>query len=139
MTDIRFNSLEGHREMIHCLFGTQGYQGDYHFNGFTRLSLLDDLAKSGFEIVRIGHHDEWLFEVIAKKVEHCPPDQLLRVTSNKDFISQVYRRELRRDVDPSGMDYFIDLIDGGTPREVMVKILQTSDEAKSKARSVASL
>lgn len=133
MSDDRYNSLEGHRAMIHCLFGTQGYQGDYHYNGFTEISLTDDLKHSGFEMVRLRHFDEWLFEVVAKKVEHNPPDKLLRLPSNERFLAEAYRRELQREVDESGMGYFTSLLEAGTPREVVIKILQTSDEGKSKS------
>lgn len=35
----QFSNEQGHRHLLQCMFGTQSYQGDYHLNGFTDISL----------------------------------------------------------------------------------------------------
>lgn len=57
-----------HQELVQCLFGTQHYNGDYHYTGFTKPLLYYYLYSAGFQVIDIKNKDEWLFEVFAKKI-----------------------------------------------------------------------
>ncbi|MDA0182375.1 methyltransferase domain-containing protein [Solirubrobacter phytolaccae] len=56
------DTAERHREIMHFLFGTQAYNGDYHHAGFTGLLLSDELHRAGFERVELEIRDDWLWE-----------------------------------------------------------------------------
>ena len=57
-----------HDELIHCLFGTQAYNGDYHLAGFTDILIKDYLNKSNFKIISMKPKDIWLLDIIAQKI-----------------------------------------------------------------------
>jgi predicted SAM-dependent methyltransferase len=50
------------REVLHRLFGTQAYQGDFHLNGFTDVVLCDELQRVGLERIELEMRDGWLWE-----------------------------------------------------------------------------
>jgi predicted SAM-dependent methyltransferase len=60
--------------LLQNLFGTQAYPGDFHHFGFTELVLRHYLAAAGFRVDELSHRDEWLFDVVAVRVEgEAPP------------------------------------------------------------------
>lgn len=65
--DKQFESVEGHNRLVHNLFGTQAYSGDWHYTGFTKIILDDFLKRAGFVNVEYQDKDRWLFEIVAKK------------------------------------------------------------------------
>ena len=54
-----------HRRVLHHMFGTQAYNGDFHLSGYTELLLCDELFRADFGDVEMGLHDEWLWDVEA--------------------------------------------------------------------------
>ncbi|MFD1253974.1 hypothetical protein DEVEQU_01557 [Devosia equisanguinis] len=116
--------------LLQCMFGTQNYLGDYHYNGFTTVSLTTALHDAGFEVEFLGHKDEWLFEAVARKVTHNPPDAVLRIESDMAFLRQAYRQTLGREPDDSGTDYFRQLLSEGTPREAVLSALREAKKAE---------
>jgi hypothetical protein len=56
---------EHHRNVIHHMFGTQAYDGDFHLSGYTELLLCDELFRAGFGDVEMELRDGWLWEVEA--------------------------------------------------------------------------
>jgi hypothetical protein len=54
-----------HRLVMHHMFGTQAYDGDFHLNGYTELLLCDELFRAGFGDVEMELRDGWLWEVEA--------------------------------------------------------------------------
>jgi hypothetical protein len=58
--------------IIHLLYGTQAYTGDYHFAGFTAATLERHLARVGLSASSVGIKDGWLFEVEASKIPGRP-------------------------------------------------------------------
>ena len=56
---------EHHRRVMHHMFGTQAYNGDFHLNGYTELLLCDELFRAGFGDVEMELRDGWLWEVDA--------------------------------------------------------------------------
>jgi SAM-dependent methyltransferase len=121
-----FRTPDGQRLLLQNLFGTQNYEGDFHFNGFTEISLRTDLEGAGFEIVHLDHKDEWLFEVLARKVRHIPPEPFMRIEDDGAFVEAAYRKVLGRKADEEGRDYFTGLIADGVPREAVLDALRAA-------------
>jgi len=70
-----------HAKVVHLLFGTQAYDGDFHLNGFTEPLLRAALFESGFETKSVSGLDGWLFDVVAERVQHpqtVDPTDLVR-------------------------------------------------------------
>ena len=93
-----WQDVSHHKTLIQCLYGTQGQGGDFHFNGFTELTLRDDLRAAGFEIVRLKLVDEWMFEAVARKVAHVAPEPMLRLETDAAFLDAAYRALLGREL-----------------------------------------
>lgn len=125
-------SLKEQRTLIQCLYGTQGYEGDFHFNGFTEVTLRGDLSEAGFKIADLKIMDEWLFDVIAVKVSNIAPDSILRVDSDAEFIDAVYRTLLGRELDEEGRAYYLRILASGIVREAVIKTVKASDEFRSR-------
>ena len=56
-------------QMIHVMYGTQAYDGDYHLNGFTELALRHSLHDAGFVTRTLERQLGWLFDCSAERVE----------------------------------------------------------------------
>ena len=115
------NNPEEHHRLLQCMFGTQGYIGDFHLSGFTETWMRDALKKAGFKVLYFGRKDEWLLEVFAKKVRHTPPDHLITDGTNEEFIDAAYRTILKRDPDDEGRAYWLEMISTGITREYIVR------------------
>jgi hypothetical protein len=89
----------GDFETIHnwkmCLFGNQVHPGDWHFNGFTEVTLKVYLTAVGLQDSGFIIEDGWLISTHAKKVEDW--SYLLDEPCYTDFVLQAYRLLLRRD------------------------------------------
>lgn len=53
--------------LIHLLYGTQAYPGDFHLAGFTATTLEQQLAGVGLVANAVGLKDGWMFEVVASR------------------------------------------------------------------------
>lgn len=123
---------KGQERLIQYLYGTQGYEGDFHLNGFTKLTLKHDLERAGFAVASIKIYKKWLFDVVAYKVRHEPPDSLLRIESNLSFLESAYQTVFDRKIDDGGRDYWLGVLDSGIARETVLTIFRDSDEYKNK-------
>ena len=114
--------------LIQNIYGTQGYEGDFHFNGFTETSLRCQLDAAGFAVHSLTVHDEWMFDVRAAKTRHTPPDPILRIERDADFLDGAYRALLGREADLDGKAYYLGLLGQGIARESVLEALRSSDE-----------
>ncbi len=67
------HSIERHATVIHYLYGTQAYSGDYHLAGFTELTLRHSLHEAGFIVRRLDRQLGWLLDCDAERVEDPGP------------------------------------------------------------------
>lgn len=75
-------------KVVHLLFGTQAYTGDFHLNGFTEPLLRAALHDAGFDIVSFTGMHGWLFDVVAERVEHpAPIDPAQYVRPNRRVVA----------------------------------------------------
>ena len=91
-------SLVAAEKIIHLLYGTQAYNGDYHLNGFTAQTIEHSLSSVGLSVVDARIRDEWLFALRARKAD-CLSDPA-------EFIHNAYFRILGRPVDSSGLAHY---------------------------------
>lgn len=109
-----------HNRLLQCMFGTQGYVGDFHLSGFTETWMRNALEVSGFEVVYFGRRDEWLLDVVARKIRHSPPDRLITDGTNEEFVDAAYRTILNREADDEGRAYWLSQLADGITREYVV-------------------
>jgi predicted SAM-dependent methyltransferase len=131
LADHARQDLATQQRLIQCLYGTQGYDGDFHFNGFTEVTLRHALADAGFSVQSIKIVDEWMFEAEAQKVAHVTPDPILRAPIDEAFLDRAYQTLLRRPADPQGKAYYLKVMGGGIAREAVIEALKASDEFKA--------
>lgn len=94
-------TVQEHEILIRNLYGTQAYTGDYHQSGFTELTLRAQLHDAGFLVRELVAKDEWMFDVVAERVEDVGefdpgPLPFLRMCDHNDDVEfDVYaQREL---------------------------------------------
>jgi predicted SAM-dependent methyltransferase len=63
-----YQTVEGQQKLLQCLFGTQAYDGDWHFTSFTQKLLTYYLETASFAKIEFKLIDGWLFDVTAEKV-----------------------------------------------------------------------
>jgi len=120
------------KQLIQCLYGTQSYEGDYHLNGFTEVTLRHDLEQAGFEMRELRLIDEWLFDVDACKIRHVAPDELLHIESDEAFLRAAYLRFLGREPDEKGAQWHLSLLRSrGIHRETVLADLAASEEHRA--------
>lgn len=134
LTDPERQEVGAQKQLIQCLYGTQGYEGDFHFNGYTEVTLRHDLSQAGFEMGALRVVDHWLFEADACKARHVAPDPVLRMASDTEFLDAAYQRLLGRAPDQEGADYYRSMLSQGIVREAVLESLASSDEHRAYAR-----
>lgn len=55
------------REILHLMYGTQAYTGDYHLTGFTPSVLADLFTSVGLVITEASLSHGWLYEITARR------------------------------------------------------------------------
>ena len=120
---------EAHAVLLQCMFGTQTYNGDFHYNGFTEISIRHAFAEAGFEVVLLDHQDQWNMMVTGRKIAHTPPEPMLRLPSHEAFLREAYRAALGREADDEGFAHFLGKLDDGAPRETVLETLRHARKA----------
>jgi hypothetical protein len=122
-----------HEKLLQCLFGTQAYDGDFHYIGFTDILIKSLLESTGFVIEQITIKDEWLFLIRARKTFDCHVDiEKIFHLDDEDFVTEVYKIFLGRPPDESGLQYYLKIINDGITREAIIESIKSSEEYKAK-------
>jgi hypothetical protein len=69
---MRRDTVEQHEQLVHQLWGTQAYTGDFHLSGFTDLLVIEALHRTGFHRIELQSRDLWQMQVRAEKVAGDP-------------------------------------------------------------------
>lgn len=110
-------------EIIHLMYGTQAYTGDFHLAGFTAATLDAHLRRAGLLVCEATVEHGWLFDIRARKTD--------RLASNREFLHGAYFSILGRPADPQGLiDFERALTDGRLTRDTLEETLRDSEEAK---------
>ncbi len=87
-------------KIIHLIYGTQAYNGDYHLAGFTAEVISHLLGSVGLKVTKAELKDSWLFDIEAKKYESPLTDG--------EFLQNAYFNILGRPIDKGGYNYFLE-------------------------------
>lgn len=110
-------------EIIHLIFGTQAYTGDYHLSGFTAAVLEARLENAGLKVCNAMLMYDMVYDVTARKCE--------QLTDPLEFVHNSYFAVLGRPADPDGLEYFsAKLSSNELSRDQVLEILKNSDEYK---------
>ncbi len=113
-------TAEAARSIMHLIFGTQAYKGDYHLAGFTPVLLHQFLLDAGLMLSRASILDNWLFEVEAKKTQ--------KLVDPEDQIHHVYFDVLERPVDIGALGILPERLAAGLTYEQLKLEITGSDE-----------
>lgn len=107
----KYKSIEKQEELIRALFGTQEYNGDFHYNGFTEPLLSNYLLETGFINIKVTNKDEWLFVAEAEKIKNTDFAELVRriasIVDDKEFLETAYISILGRMPESTVYDYLL--------------------------------
>jgi hypothetical protein len=81
----RRDTVADHHHLIHSLFGTQAYKGDYHLAGFTDLTLIDHLFEAGLDRIRVARHHQWLLVADAQRPSEASPARMIGLSLDEGF------------------------------------------------------
>ena len=135
----RNQSLEKQELLLQNLFGTQAYDGDFHFTSFTEVIVCDYLSQTGFALTRLELYDGWMFDVVAKKIVDVNPrdigeffDLLDLECGDEEFVNQCYVEILKRTADNEGLSFYVNqLAEGALSRQQLTFTLSKSHERLS--------
>jgi predicted SAM-dependent methyltransferase len=89
--------IERTEEVIHLMYGTQAYTGDYHLAGFTARILSEYLSLAGLAVCKARLHHSWLYEISARKTD--------RLTDPLEIAYNVCFKVLDRVADEGALAY----------------------------------
>ncbi|MBA8886545.1 SAM-dependent methyltransferase [Dokdonella fugitiva] len=119
-------------EIIHLVYGTQAYTGDYHLAGFTAQTLDGRLRDAGLLVCEASILHGWLFDVRARKTD--------RLDDDREFVHSAYFSILGRPADAGGLANFADaLAQRRMTRDDVTAALRNSAEARFLANHPAYL
>lgn len=85
-------------KIVHLLYGTQAYTGDYHLAGFTAEILVEYLGQVGFLVSKAEMRDEWLYDIEARKTDYLIDDI--------EFLHNLYYTLLGRPIDKGALEFY---------------------------------
>jgi predicted SAM-dependent methyltransferase len=118
-------------EIVHLMYGTQAYTGDYHLAGFTEATLDSHLRRAGLLVCEASIMHGWLFDVRARK---CA-----RLGDDGEFLHSAYFTILGRPIDADGLATHRRALAEGTTRAAIEAGLRDSEEARFLAHNPAYL
>lgn len=71
-----------------CLFGNQVHAGDFHYSGFTELTLRVHLLAAGFRVARCEIRKDWL--LYAEATKEVDWTEIDNNCSDREFVRRVY-------------------------------------------------
>lgn len=109
-------------KIVHLMYGTQAYTGDYHLSGFTAAILEQHLNLAGLQICSATILHSWLYDVVARKTA--------RLTDPDEFVHSAYFKVLGRPADDGGLLHFREAMAAGMTREKVLEVLDSSEEGR---------
>ncbi len=117
-----WRSIEKTEEVIHLMYGTQAYIGDYHLAGFTAELLTEYLRRVGLQVCYSDLLHSWLFVVRARKTKS--------LTDAAEIVHNAYFRVMGRPADEGGLAHLKAQVEHGARIADVDRILLSSDEWK---------
>jgi predicted SAM-dependent methyltransferase len=117
-----YRGFDGAQQIVHLMYGTQAYTGDFHLTGFTPALLHGYLRNAGLLVCHAQVMHGWLFDVRARKTAH--------LTDDIEFLHSAYFDILHRPADPQGIEIHARALKGGVTRADIEARLRNSEEAQ---------
>jgi hypothetical protein len=114
-----------------CLFGTQQHPGDFHYTGFTAVTLQTDLIAAGFTIEKMELRSGWLFHVEARKtLDWTSTVESTSGLTDLEFLQRAYQIAFYRDIDEGGiLSYGKKLREGLSRKHALKEIFSAPERA----------
>ena len=123
-----FTKYQDQHSWTTCLFGNQAHPGDFHFTGFTEVTLSVQLLAAGFRVDFMELRDDWLLYAEATKIENwtavCNED----ISDDTEFVKAACRRALFRDIGERDLEHCVRALRTNTTRKQTVKAMYASPE-----------
>lgn len=114
-------------KIIHLIYGTQKYNGDYHLAGFTAELLVEYFRQVGLVVACASLMDEWLFDI---RVVHADKE-----VGASEIVHRAYFEVLGRPVDVDGLSFFAPQVES---REMSEEALRQTLSATREFQSINS-
>ena len=124
-----------------CLFGTQQHPGDFHYTGFTALTLQINLIAAGFAIETLELREGWMFYVEARKTTDWTSILKTKVIGDREFISEAYQAALYREAEEKDILVCLKALrEGMTHKQLLKQLFSTPERLfKTAARNEHSI
>ena len=113
-------NAKSHEMIVHLLYGTQAYNGDFHMAGFTPPILVEMAQHAGLRIVRVADRDGWLYDLEFSKCQD---------TTDEQFLHGAYFDILGRFPDNGGLESYCRRMAMGMSRSEVEADMRNSPEA----------
>jgi predicted SAM-dependent methyltransferase len=103
----RRTSFEAHHGLTKCMFGNQAHPGDFHYTGFTEVTLKGHLLAAELELQDLVLRDGWLFR--AKAIKNKAWDgyiSALAGQSDETFVRETFRRAVDEEPGPAALEIY---------------------------------
>jgi len=101
-------NFEAHHGLTKCMFGNQAHQGDFHFTGFTEVTLKGHLLAAELDVQEIVLREGWLLAVAAIKNRawdgYIAP---LAGQSDEIFVRETFRRGVDEEPTPAALESYV--------------------------------
>ncbi|WP_428153195.1 class I SAM-dependent methyltransferase [Brevundimonas sp.] len=111
--------------MTICMFGNQAHPGDFHYTGFTPLTLRVYLLSAGFVVESMETIDGWLLAAVCSKQDDWTCD-----VAADDVVAAGFQRAFGRDPDPHNWA----ALEGVPPKEALHAIWSSPERLFVTAR-----
>jgi predicted SAM-dependent methyltransferase len=127
-----------HHSWTSCLFGNQAHPGDFHFTGFTELTLKVHLLAAGFRLEQFELRDDWLLYAEATRAESWTALCDAGIASDAEFTREAYRQGVLRDPRHDEIELGVRAIKESSRKEIL-KFIYASAERLHKIAEVNGL
>lgn len=113
-----------------CLFGNQQHPGDFHFTGFTELSLQINLIAAGFAVETLELREGWMFYVEARKTSDWASILKTKASgaTDREFALEAFQAALCRDAEEREIVTSLKALRQGMTRKQLLKQLFSAPE-----------
>ena len=112
-----------------CLFGNQAHPGDFHYTGFTEVTLQVHLLAAGFTVELRELREQWMLYIEAKKTfDWASIVESSESCSDAEFLQRAYQAAFYRDADETGRLHFGKQLQNGVPRKLVLKQIFSAPE-----------
>ena len=124
----RTTSFELHHGFTKCMFGNQAHAGDFHYTGFTEVTLKGYLLAAELDVRDMVLRDEWLLGATAIK-NKAWDGYMSSLTGQSDeiFVKETYRRGVDEEPSPAALASYVGRLKerSATRRQIAKEVFQS--------------